>query len=645
MALLTTGLIENSPVSGIRATTVLSVRVVNDDSASASVQISGSYVSGTTTTAYVLEVFILEPGEVATRSYSANFDAFQFQFTTSLENVEISAWGKDNEGNLIAAHRVLPAELDLLDQNGGAGPTGATGATGPAGETGATGATGPAGETGATGATGPAGETGVTGATGPAGETGATGATGPAGETGVTGATGPAGETGATGVTGPAGETGVTGATGPAGETGATGATGPAGETGATGATGPAGETGATGATGPAGETGATGATGPAGETGVTGATGPAGETGATGATGPAGETGATGATGPAGETGATGATGPAGETGATGVTGPAGETGATGVTGPAGETGATGATGPAGEPGGPTGPTGPTGATGATGPAGESGGPTGPTGETGPTGATGETGPTGPTGATGETGATGTFEPNPFAVYVQAGAVGGDGTQASPFETIQQGVTAVSPTGTVHILGGTYPITATISVNKAGVTLKGYPNTLIELQAAVIPFAVTGSGVTIDGLTITSDNPYAVPFIQLGGSNHKLINNYFYGPPQAGPSDTWVVNRGFVTQANNMQNLTVQNNIFYFLRQPAYLNPNTTGYIIDNVVYNTRGFVVDRAVVVLSGNSWGSPENAVDIALLVGTIAGPPYDPLADLAANNSDASISDQR
>ena len=483
MALLTTGLIENSPVSGIRATTVLSVRVVNDDSASASVQISGSYVSGTTTIAYVLEVFILEPGEVATRSYSANFDAFQFQFTTSLENVEISAWGKDNEGNLIAAHRVLPAELDPLDQNGGAGPTGATGATGPAGETGVTGATGSAGETGATG---------------------------------------------------------------------------------------------------------------------------PAGETGATGATGPAGEPG-----GPTGPTGATGATGPAGESG--------------GPTGPTGETGPTGATGE-------TGPTGPTGATGETGP-------------TGPTGATGETGPTGPTGATGETGATGTFEPNPFAVYVQVGAVGGDGTQASPFGTIQQGVTAVSPTGTVHILGGTYPITATISVNKAGVTLKGYPNTLIELQAAVIPFAVTGSGVTIDGLTITSDNPYAVPFIQLGGSNHKLINNYFYGPPQAGPSDTWVVNRGFVTQANNMQNLTVQNNIFYFLRQPAYLNPNTTGYIIDNVVYNTRGFVVDRAVVVLSGNSWGSPENAVDIALLVGTIAGPPYDPLADLAANNSDASISDQR
>lgn len=94
-----------------------------------------------------------------------------------------------------------------------------------------------------------------------------------------------------------------------------------------------------------------------------------------------------------------------------------------------------------------------------------------------------------------------------------------------------------------------------------------------------------------------------------------------------------------------NMENLIVQNNIFYSLRQPAYLNPNTTGHIVDNVVYNTRGFVVDGAVFVFSGNSWGSPENAADTALLVGTLTGPPYDPLTDLSANNSDALIDDQR
>lgn len=320
---------------------------------------------------------------------------------------------------------------------------------------------------------------------------------------------------------------------------------------------------------------------------------------------------------------------------------------------GPIGSTGATGATGATGPGGGSTGDTGPTGADGATGNTGAAGptGTTGAIGDTGPTGApggaTGNTGPTGEmgaTGPTGATGATGTFEPNPFAIYVQAGVIGGDGTQANPFGTIQEGVNAVAPTGTVHVLGGTYPVTSTITISKAGVTLKGYPSTLIQLQAAVILFLVTGSGITIDGLTITSDNPYAVEFIQLAGTNHKLVNNVFFGPPQAGPSTDWVVNRGFVTQSN-VTNLIVQDNILYSLRQPAYLNPNSTGHIINNVVYNTRGFVVDQAIFVFSGNSWGSPENAIDIALLVGTIAGPPYDPLTDLSTNNSDASISDQR
>ncbi len=78
---------------------------------------------------------------------------------------------------LVVAQESAPTALEVII-GGPQGPTGATGATGPAGPTGATGATGPAGPTGATGATGPAGPTGATGATGPAGPTGPTGATG-----------------------------------------------------------------------------------------------------------------------------------------------------------------------------------------------------------------------------------------------------------------------------------------------------------------------------------------------------------------------------------------------------------------------------------------------------------------------------------
>ena len=101
---------------------------------------------------------------------------------------------------------------------------------------------------------------------------------------------------------------------------------------------------------------------------------------------------------------------------------------------------------------------------------------------------------------------------------------------------------------------------------------------------------------------------------------------------------------RGFVAQGN-VTNLLVRNNVFHTLRQAAYLNPGSTGTIMMNTVYNTRGYVVDQAVFLFSGNSWGLPANAVDIALLAGTLSGAPYDPLSALEASNSSATISDQR
>ncbi len=372
----------------------------------------------------------------------------------------------------------------------------------------------------------------------------------------------------------------------------------------------------------------------------VVGPTGPTGPTGATGPMGPRGPQGLFGSRGPTGATGVTGPVGPTGPTGATGPTGPAGTASLTGPTGPTGATGATGPTGPAGAAGlpGPTGPTGATGATGATGPAGAAG-LSGPTGPTGPTGATGAVGPTGPTGATGS------IEPNPYNLYVQADAApGGDGSQAAPFETIEQALAVAQPDGFIHVLRGTYPITQQMVVSIPGLTIQGSAGAEILLQAPVVPFLCNGGDDTIDGLTMTSDNPYPVEFIQVAGDGNQILNCQIYGPEQAGDSSTWVVNRGFVTQGN-ATNLLVRDNIFHTLRQPAYLNPGSTGTIMNNVVYNTRGYVVDQAIFLFSGNSWGLPANAVDIALLSGTTSGAPYDPLSALEESNSSATISDQR
>ncbi|GAB1157588.1 hypothetical protein YWY31_36130 [Paenibacillus illinoisensis] len=386
MSFLSTGPIENNAVNGVRPTQTVTIRIDNrSDVTASSVQIQGYYMNGGLRVLYVSESFDIAPNQVVTNSYFANFDSFEFTFTTTTtvnDPIQVSVWGKSSTGSLVTAHRLVSSEL-LGDIPG---LTGVTGATGTPGSTGATGATGAPGATGVTGATGAPGSTGVTGATGTPGSTGVTGATGAPGSTGVTGATGSPGATGITGATGSPGATGVTGATGTPGSTGVTGATGSPGATGVTGATGTPGSTGVTGATGAPGSTGETGATGAPGTTGVTGATGAPGATGVTGATGSPGATGVTGATGSPGATGVTGATGSPGATGVTGATGAPGSTGETGATGAPGTTGVTGATGAPGT-------TGVTGATGAP-------GTTGVTGVTGATGAPGSTGATGAAGA-----------------------------------------------------------------------------------------------------------------------------------------------------------------------------------------------------------------------------------------------------
>ena len=298
---------------------------------------------------------------------------------------------------------------------------------------------------------------------------------------------------------------------------------------------------------------------------------------------------------------------------------------------------------GPAG-PAGPMGPPGPAGMPGPTGPAGTAGVP-GPTGPAGVAGVPGPTGPTGAAGVPGPTGPTGSIESNPYNLYIKADAApGGDGSQAAPYGTFEQALAVARPGGFIHVLQGTYPVAQQLVISIPGLTIQGTAGARVLLQASVVPFLCNGGYNTIDGLTITSDVPYPVEFIQFGGEGNQLLNCQIYGPNQAGDSSTWVTNRGFVTQGDAMNTL-VRDNVFHTLRQAAYLNPGSTGTIINNVVYNTRGYVVDQGVFLFSGNSWGLPANAVDIALLTGTPKGAPYDPLSSLESSNSSASISDQR
>lgn len=121
MAFLTTGLIKNTVVLGVRPSSTLSVRISNADPASASIRINGFYWNGSTKTEYVLDILTLAPGEVADRDYFAQFDAYEFQFITNSDALEISAWGKNAAGNKTVVHSMLPAELFPLGMEGMAG--------------------------------------------------------------------------------------------------------------------------------------------------------------------------------------------------------------------------------------------------------------------------------------------------------------------------------------------------------------------------------------------------------------------------------------------------------------------------------------------------------------------------------------------
>lgn len=115
MAFLTTGIIDNSPVLGVRPSSSLSVLVTNNDVVAASVNIKGYFLSGNAKIQYVEEIFSLVPGEVRVRDYYADLDGLEFNFIVSTSGVSVTLWGKDSQGNLQAAQRLVAQELDRID--------------------------------------------------------------------------------------------------------------------------------------------------------------------------------------------------------------------------------------------------------------------------------------------------------------------------------------------------------------------------------------------------------------------------------------------------------------------------------------------------------------------------------------------------
>lgn len=220
---------------------------------------------------------------------------------------------------------------------------------------------------------------------------------------------------------------------------------------------------------------------------------------------------------------------------------------------------------------------------------------------------------------------------------------------------SIKQAMLLVDAGGTINVAAGTYILSTSadrVTVNVANVTINGAGagNTIIQVSQPVgYVFVFTADGATLQNMTLEKTDKAGQNLIQVNADNATVSGCTLFGQYVFGDADT---SRAFEV-AYGSANLTISNNTIHSLRQPGYLNGSaaspTNGDITNNLVYNTRGWVMAGANMTFTGNSWvnGSSGNIFDVAIInVADNAG--IYPLAGLPAisdANNDAVIEDQR
>ena len=214
----------------------------------------------------------------------------------------------------------------------------------------------------------------------------------------------------------------------------------------------------------------------------------------------------------------------------------------------------------------------------------------------------------------------------------------------ACDHETIQEAIDAASAGDTIEVIGH-LSVAGTTTISKA-VTVTGAAGATVTQTASAITFRITGDGATLSDLTITSDTPKAREFVQVGADDVTLSGNTIYGPEQELPMSGWVGNRGFVTQGG-IDGLTVTDNTIHTLRSGAYLNPNGSGEISGNTLYDTKGdFLIDNADFTFTDNRAGDLEQRSEWGFVVfANTAADRYPSMAKLSAANNGMTAWDQR
>ncbi len=219
--------------------------------------------------------------------------------------------------------------------------------------------------------------------------------------------------------------------------------------------------------------------------------------------------------------------------------------------------------------------------------------------------------------------------------------------TQSTDYADLASAMTAANAGDMITVDAGTYALGATVAMNKANVTVQGAGagSTVYQISSGVgFAFVISGNGFTLKSLTLEKTDLANQNLIQIVASNVTVQDCEIFGPdPGTDWSTAGVVSRALEI-SGGLSGLTISGNDIHTVRQPAYINPGTTGNIINNHTSGTKGWVIDGAVMSFSGNTWGPPANqSSDIALLA-SCSPLDYPDLVTLSAGNDDARVDAQ-
>ncbi len=232
-------------------------------------------------------------------------------------------------------------------------------------------------------------------------------------------------------------------------------------------------------------------------------------------------------------------------------------------------------------------------------------------------------------------------------------------------YDDIQEAINNANDGNTISVLAGTYEVTNSILVNKEVSILAENGTKVINIDTpAKSVFSITRSNVRIENFEITHQNSFPLDHNEIANAlisipdnanltNVQIRNNTIYGNYTSGTLHKDMYTRGITIGSSGITTFDISNNTISSVRNGIAIRQNNTGTIDQNIIFNTKGGVMnytssfaDADNRVITNNNWTDIHNEWDIVWNSATYGFPDYqNSVITLSVNNNNAYVLDLR